>query len=70
MSGQGAEGGGVVPLRVAGGGLRRPARTLPWLQLPHGVGLAPGVRGGGHAEITTGCPISQTSLCFCYFLGF
>ena len=52
MSGQGGEGGGGVPLRVAGGGLRRPARTLPRLQLPHGVGLAPGVRGGGHAEIT------------------
>ena len=54
MSGPGGEGGGGVPLRVAGGGLRRPARTLPRLQLPHGVGLAPGVRGGGRAEITTG----------------
>ena len=53
MSGQGGEGGGGVPLRVAGGGLRRPARTLPRLQLPHGVGLARGVRGGGHTEITT-----------------
>ena len=59
MSGQGGEGGGGVPLRVAGGGLRRPARPLPRLQLPDGVGLAPGVRGGSHAEITRGmalCP--------------
>ena len=40
MSGPGGEGGGGVLLRVAGGGLRRPARTLPRLQLPHGVGLS------------------------------
>ena len=25
---------------------------------------------GHHKERTTGCPISQSSLCFCYFLGF